>query len=159
MVRIGDFLHTIGMKWQRMTMHGGDKGWLLWINTFRRKLSLQTRLINQLTNRFRIDHILGFFRIWEIPANCVSGLLGRFNPSNPLWRNELEAVGLWDINRLCGNPVLPSFLMLQNPTSDSIFWIVILGRSKNPSKTSISMIWALECSGSSHNLLQKRPYR
>ncbi|GAM28256.1 hypothetical protein SAMD00019534_114320 [Acytostelium subglobosum LB1] len=49
---------------------------------------------------FRIDHILGFFRIWEIPTECLTGLLGHFNPSLPLTRNELTSHGIWDINRL-----------------------------------------------------------
>lgn len=38
---------------------------------------------------FRIDHILGFFRIWSIPANAVEGILGRFNPALPVSINEL----------------------------------------------------------------------
>lgn len=33
---------------------------------------------------FRIDHVLGFFRIWEIPATEVYGLLGHFSPALPL---------------------------------------------------------------------------
>lgn len=32
---------------------------------------------------FRIDHLLGFFRIWEIPLNAQSGLLGHFSPALP----------------------------------------------------------------------------
>lgn len=32
---------------------------------------------------YRIDHLLGFFRIWEIPANQRSGLLGTFYPAKP----------------------------------------------------------------------------
>ncbi|MDR1437388.1 MAG: 4-alpha-glucanotransferase, partial [Candidatus Symbiothrix sp.] len=43
---------------------------------------------------FRIDHILGFFRIWEIPTHAVDGLLGHFNPSLPLSREEIEHSGL-----------------------------------------------------------------
>eukprot|EP01113_Clastostelium_recurvatum_P016629 TRINITY_DN1956_c0_g1_i2.p1 TRINITY_DN1956_c0_g1~~TRINITY_DN1956_c0_g1_i2.p1 ORF type:complete len:914 (-),score=288.35 TRINITY_DN1956_c0_g1_i2:76-2817(-) len=50
---------------------------------------------------FRIDHILGFFRIWEIPGNQVTGLLGRFNPSIPIWRWELNNAGIQDVDRLC----------------------------------------------------------
>ena len=38
---------------------------------------------------FRIDHILGFFRIWSIPAHAVEGLLGRFIPALPVHINEL----------------------------------------------------------------------
>lgn len=48
---------------------------------------------------YRIDHILGFFRIWEIPGDCTLGLLGHFRPSHPLTRQELEAQGIWDFNR------------------------------------------------------------
>ncbi len=44
---------------------------------------------------YRIDHILGFFRIWEIPENDVWGLTGSFNPSLPFTKNELENLGLW----------------------------------------------------------------
>lgn len=43
---------------------------------------------------FRIDHILGFFRIWEIPEHAVRGLLGHFNPALPYTREELEALGV-----------------------------------------------------------------
>lgn len=49
---------------------------------------------------YRIDHILGFFRIWELPENCKTGILGRFRPSVGYTRSELESQGLWDIDRL-----------------------------------------------------------
>jgi len=51
---------------------------------------------------YRIDHILGFFRIWEIPANQVDGLLGVFNPAMPLLLNEFNENGVhFDENRFC----------------------------------------------------------
>lgn len=50
---------------------------------------------------YRIDHILGFFRIWEIPGDCVTGLLGHFRPSIPIRRSDLEQRGIWDLDRLC----------------------------------------------------------
>ncbi|MEZ4825588.1 MAG: 4-alpha-glucanotransferase [Bacteroidia bacterium] len=51
---------------------------------------------------FRIDHILGFFRIWEIPGHAVEGLLGQFNPSLPFSREELARYGLHlDYERFC----------------------------------------------------------
>ena len=54
----------------------------------------------ELYHTLRVDHILGFFRIWEIPREtCVRGLLGHFFPSNPLTRQELIQMGLWDIER------------------------------------------------------------
>ena len=42
---------------------------------------------------YRIDHILGFFRIWEIPMESVEGLLGYFNPALPYSKEEIEAFG------------------------------------------------------------------
>jgi len=60
---------------------------------------------------FRIDHILGFFRIWEIPATQVEGLMGYFNPSIPYYRDELQNRGLWfDENRLCRPYIRDHFL-------------------------------------------------
>jgi 4-alpha-glucanotransferase len=49
---------------------------------------------------YRIDHVLGFFRIWEMPDHAVTGLMGRFRPSIPLSTEELEREGIWDFNRL-----------------------------------------------------------
>lgn len=54
----------------------------------------------QYFHAYRIDHILGFFRIWEIPGECLTATLGHFRPSIPLWRHELESRGLWDMDRL-----------------------------------------------------------
>ena len=42
---------------------------------------------------YRIDHILGFFRIWEIPLNAVNALLGRFNPALPYSVDEIRSYG------------------------------------------------------------------
>ncbi|KAH9299660.1 hypothetical protein KI387_031342, partial [Taxus chinensis] len=49
---------------------------------------------------YRIDHILGFFRIWELPEHAVTGLVGKFRPSIPLSQEELEKDGIWDFYRL-----------------------------------------------------------
>ncbi len=43
---------------------------------------------------YRIDHVLGFFRIWEIPIHSVHGLLGQFQPSLGMTRQEVEQYGL-----------------------------------------------------------------
>lgn len=43
---------------------------------------------------YRIDHVLGFFRIWEIPIHSVHGLLGQFSPALGMTREEIEAYGL-----------------------------------------------------------------
>nr|XP_027066920.1 4-alpha-glucanotransferase DPE2-like [Coffea arabica] len=49
---------------------------------------------------YRIDHILGFFRIWELPDHAMTGLCGKFRPSIPLSQEELEKEGIWDFDRL-----------------------------------------------------------
>lgn len=59
----------------------------------------------QMTNyfdAFRIDHILGFFRIWSIPSHAVQGLMGHFVPSIPVHYVEFGENGIWfDEDRYC----------------------------------------------------------
>lgn len=43
---------------------------------------------------YRIDHVLGFFHIWEIPVHSVHGLLGQFAPALAMSREEIESYGL-----------------------------------------------------------------
>ncbi len=51
---------------------------------------------------FRIDHILGFFRIWSIPTDAVQGIMGRFVPCIPVHLKEFGEQGIWfDYDRYC----------------------------------------------------------
>lgn len=51
---------------------------------------------------FRIDHILGFFRIWQIPNHQEEGIMGHLQPSVPVHVNEFGEKGVWfDYNRFC----------------------------------------------------------
>ena len=50
--------------------------------------------LNRFFDAIRIDHILGFFRIWSIPLHAVEGLLGRFVPAHPLLKNDIVSWGL-----------------------------------------------------------------
>ncbi|MFN8302225.1 MAG: 4-alpha-glucanotransferase [Saprospiraceae bacterium] len=51
---------------------------------------------------FRIDHILGFFRIWSIPLDAVQGILGRFVPAIPVGEHEFYEAGIgFNRDRLC----------------------------------------------------------
>ncbi|KAL5546818.1 hypothetical protein UlMin_006505, partial [Ulmus minor] len=59
---------------------------------------------------YRIDHILGFFRIWELPEHAMTGLVGKFRPSIPLSQEELEREGIWDFDRLSRPYILQQFL-------------------------------------------------
>ena len=54
---------------------------------------------------FRIDHILGFFRIWEIPVPHKSGLLGHFSPALPYPEDEIRGMG-FDPHQGSGTDVL-----------------------------------------------------
>jgi len=44
---------------------------------------------------FRIDHILGFFRIWSIPMDAVQGIMGHFVPAIPVYRVEFNERNIW----------------------------------------------------------------
>ncbi|MBO4986112.1 MAG: 4-alpha-glucanotransferase [Bacteroides sp.] len=61
-------------------------GYAWWMKRFRK--------MAEYFDTYRIDHILGFFRIWEIPMNAVHGLLGQFVPALPMSREEIESYGL-----------------------------------------------------------------
>lgn len=66
---------------------------------------------------YRIDHVLGFFRIWQIPIDAVHGLLGQFQPALGMTREEIESYGMpfleqqfcdpfisdWVLNRMFGD--------------------------------------------------------
>jgi len=60
---------------------------------------------------FRIDHILGFFRIWEIPIESVEGVMGYFNPSLAFDHEELQQRGIrMDEDRFCQPYIRGHFL-------------------------------------------------
>lgn len=61
-------------------------GYRWWMKRFQK--------MSEYFDAYRIDHILGFFRIWEIPMHAVHGLLGQFIPSIPMSREEIESYGL-----------------------------------------------------------------
>lgn len=62
-------------------------------------------------NAYRIDHILGFFRIWEIPLHSVQGLLGHFSPAMPYHPEEIRMAGIpFDEDRMTKPFIHESFL-------------------------------------------------
>ena len=68
-------------NWEKMSEDG-----FAWWKARMRKMS-------EYFDAFRIDHILGFFRIWEIPMHAVHGLLGYFNPALPYPATALQSLG------------------------------------------------------------------
>ena len=68
-------------------------------------------MMSKYFDAYRIDHILGFFRIWEIPKNAIHGLLGYFKPGLPLTPNEIQDWGIWfDENRFTKPYIRAHFL-------------------------------------------------
>jgi 4-alpha-glucanotransferase len=61
------------------------------------------RRFDQMTtyyDAFRIDHILGFFRIWSVPVESIEGIMGHFVPAIPIHSNEFTERNIWfDYNR------------------------------------------------------------
>lgn len=69
-------------NWETMLADGCS--W--WVRRFRK--------MAEYFDAYRIDHVLGFFRIWEIPIDAVHGLLGQFSPSLGMSVQEIEGYGL-----------------------------------------------------------------
>ena len=70
-------------NWDEMLKDGCQ--W--WVRRFRK--------MSQFFDAYRIDHVLGFFRIWEIPVPEKSGLMGQFAPALGLSREEIEGYGIY----------------------------------------------------------------
>ena len=76
-----------GQNWGFPTYNWGGSSIVSW---FRKRL----RWMEQYFDAIRIDHVLGFFRVWEIPGDAVYGLLGHFSPALPMTVSEIEYFGL-----------------------------------------------------------------
>ena len=68
-------------NWDRMLADGCQ--W--WVRRFRN--------MAKYFDAYRIDHVLGFFRIWDIPVDCVHALLGQFSPALPMTKAEIGSYG------------------------------------------------------------------
>ena len=69
-------------NWDEMLKDGCQ--W--WVRRFRK--------MAQYFDAYRIDHVLGFFRIWEIPVPEKSGLMGQFAPALGMSKEEIEGYGV-----------------------------------------------------------------
>ena len=69
-------------NWDEMLKDGCS--W--WVRRFRK--------MAEYFDAYRIDHVLGFFRIWEIPMPHKSGLMGQFSPALGMSKEEIEAYGV-----------------------------------------------------------------
>ena len=65
-----------------------------WSNELTKWFQNRFRWMEQYFDAIRIDHILGFFRTWEIPTSALHGQLGHFSPSLPMTIKEISYFGL-----------------------------------------------------------------
>ena len=89
-------------NWEEMAKDG--YGW--WKTRFRK--------MAEYFDAYRIDHILGFFRIWEVPLDAVNALLGEFNPSMPYSADDI---------RWRGFNFEPNRDVAKDYSSDDVLWL------------------------------------
>ena len=91
-----DYFAKMGQNWGMPTYNWEkmkQNGFLWWKNRLNH--------MAQYFDAFRVDHILGFFRIWSIPEGAIHGLLGVFNKSVPIHIDELFNQGIpFDYERM-----------------------------------------------------------
>lgn len=87
-------------NWEAMK----DDGYRWWKNRF--------KALEKYFDAMRIDHILGFFRIWRMPESAVQGILGYFYPSVPITQQELDERHINLSHERLTNPFI----------TDSILW-------------------------------------
>jgi 4-alpha-glucanotransferase len=69
---------------------------------------------NKYYSCYRIDHVLGFFRIWSLSDRENTGVLGRFVPDVPIRRGELSALGFSSERiRWLSLPHIPTWRLVQ----------------------------------------------
>ena len=103
-----DAFSTKGQNWGLPTYNWKvmeKDGYLWWQRRFRKMANYFTA--------YRIDHILGFFRIWEIPTHSVHGLLGQFVPALPMSVNEIQSYGLYFQKDFMTRPFINDFMLNQ----------------------------------------------
>ena len=102
-----DDFSIMGPNWGRPTdnweaMNKDGVNW--WKNRFRK--------MSEYFDAYRIDHILGFFRIWQIPMNAVHGLLGIFYPAMPYTEDEMRnQYDFWLDKDLHTNPYIMDYFL------------------------------------------------
>ncbi len=81
-----DQFTDLGQNWEFPTYNWEamkEDGYRWWKNRF--------KALEQYFDAMRIDHILGFFRIWRMPMSATQGILGYFYPAIPVKIEEFNA--------------------------------------------------------------------
>lgn len=92
-----DQFTELGQNWEFPTYNWEamkEDGYQWWKNRF--------KALEQYFDAMRIDHILGFFRIWRMPLSATQGILGYFYPAVPVRMEEFDARGIpFHFDRYC----------------------------------------------------------
>jgi 4-alpha-glucanotransferase len=103
-----DAFSTKGQNWNFPTYN--------WEEMKKENYSWWRKRLSHMDNYFdaiRIDHILGFFRIWSVPLHAISGIFGHFEPVIALKKSDVKNKGLlFDEHRYC-DPLVNSDLIKQ----------------------------------------------
>lgn len=84
-----DDFAVLGQNWEFPTYNWSkmkDDDYTWWKSRF--------QFMARYFDAFRIDHILGFFRIWQIPMHATQGILGYFEPALAFSDEELRERGV-----------------------------------------------------------------
>lgn len=97
-------------NWSRML----EDGCQWWIRRFQN--------MSKYFDAYRIDHVLGFFRIWATPTTCVHALQGQFSPSLAMTREEIESYGLHFQEKLFTTPFIARWVVdrVFGPHADAV---------------------------------------
>ncbi len=101
-----DAFATDGQNWGFPTYNWDEMlkdGCSWWVKRFRK--------MSEYFDAYRIDHVLGFFRIWEIPIDAVSGLLGQFSPALAMSHREIEEYGFNFHEEFCTKPFIANWII------------------------------------------------
>lgn len=114
-----DPFSELGQNWGFPTYNWDEMakdGFLWWQNRFKQ--------LSYYFDAFRIDHILGFFRIWQIPIEQVQGLLGYFNPAIPIDIKEFWPRGIpFDQERFCKPFITDALLREEFPNAEDLEYV------------------------------------
>ncbi len=91
-------------NWQKME----EDGYAWWKQRF--------DAMSKYFDAFRIDHILGFFRIWSIPIDAVEGIMGHFVPDIPVHINEFSDRHIWFVPQRYTQPYITDAVLAE------VFW-------------------------------------
>ena len=97
-------------NWARML----EDGCQWWLRRFQN--------MSKYFDAYRIDHVLGFFRIWATPTTCVHALQGQFAPSLAMTREEIESYGLHFQEKLFTTPFIARWVVdrVFGPHADAV---------------------------------------